>query len=260
MALCSVNFYGQSIGLATSMNVIVPESGAGPFPVFYLLHGLSDDHTIWLRRTSIERYVANIPMIVVMPTTHRGFYTNGQAPGTYRYEDHFIKDVVGFVDRLFPTIKSRAGRVIGGLSMGGYGAVKLALKYPDLFCAATSHSGALLGPNFAPPGKQKDMDGVDAEFLAMFGSCFRGGPDDVLALAEKCPKKQRPALRVDCGTADFLIEHNRLFHEALKKLDYPHEYQEFSGAHDWAYWDEHVREAVAFHVARLSELGEWKKS
>jgi putative tributyrin esterase len=254
MALLSVNFFGNSIGFATSMNVLVPDSGEGPFPVFYLLHGLSDDHSIWLRRTSIERYVAGLPMIVVMPTTHRGFYTNGQAPGTYRYEDHLVKDVVGFVDRVFPTIKKREGRVIGGLSMGGYGAVKLALKYPEVFCAATAHSGAMFGPMLSPIKKKGEVN-YDPEFAAMFGKEYLGGDDDLIALAKKCAKKypegKRPALRIDCGREDFLIEHNRAFVAELKKQKFAHEYAEFAGAHNWEYWDLHVREAIAFHRGRL---------
>jgi putative tributyrin esterase len=242
MALLSVNFFGESIGFATTMNVLVPDSGPGPFPVFYLLHGLSDDHSIWLRRTSIERYVAGVPMIVVMPTTHRGFYTNGRSPATYRYEDHMVKDVVGFVDRVFPTIRGRQGRVIGGLSMGGYGALKLALKYPEVFCAATSHSGAMSGPLLTAWTERPEFD---PEFAAIFGKDYLGGEDDLIALAKKCTK--RPALRIDCGREDFLIEHNRAFVRELTKMGFEHEYEEFGGAHNWEYWDAHVKEAIGFH-------------
>ena len=250
MSLCTVNFFANSLGLATSMHVLLPDSGNGPFPVFYLLHGLSDDHTIWLRRTSIERYVAGLPIIVVMPTTHRGFYTNGQSAGTYRYEDHLVKDVVGYVDRFFPTIRSRTARAIGGLSMGGYGAVKLALKHPDVFGSATSHSGAMTGPMFTVD-KSKSPPTMDPEFIAMFGKDFLGGSDDLAVLAARCPESNRPALRIDCGTSDFLIEENRGFHATLKKLKYPHEYEEFPGAHDWGYWDVHVQEAIEFHRKQL---------
>ena len=248
MSLCSINFFGSSIGLSTSMNVILPDSGDGPFPVFYLLHGLSDDHTIWLRRTSIERYVAGLPLIVVMPNTHRGFYTNGVAPGTYRYEDHLIKDVIGLIDRTFPTIKSRQGRAIGGLSMGGYGAAKLGLKHPDLFCSVNSHSGALNGPLYS---EAKTVELMNPEFLAMFGKDYVGGPDDPHALAKKCPAQKRPAMLVDCGTEDFLLEENRAFRRTLQAIGYPHEYQEFPGAHEWGYWDLHVQQALAFHRKQL---------
>src|ERR1044071_6734116 len=98
----------------------------GPFATFYLLHGLSDDHTIWLRRTSIERYVSSLPLIVVMPDGERGFYTDAQEG--FAFESAITKDLISFIDRTFPTKADRSGRAIGGLSMGGDGAVKLALK------------------------------------------------------------------------------------------------------------------------------------
>ena len=112
MALCQVKFFGASLGKACGMNVILPEKHAGPFGVLYLLHGLSDDHTIWCRRTSIERYVAELPLIVVMPDGHRSFYCNDPRPGGCAYEDHIVRDVVEFVDRTFPTRARRDGRAI----------------------------------------------------------------------------------------------------------------------------------------------------
>ena len=139
MAFCEMHFFGASIGKQSSMCVIVPE-GEGPFPVLYLLHGLSDDHTIWHRRTSIERYVDGRRLIVVMPDGHRSFYCNDERPGGLAYEDHITQDVVGFVDRTFKTIPHRGARAIAGLSMGGYGAIVLSLRHPNLFSAASSHS------------------------------------------------------------------------------------------------------------------------
>ncbi len=249
MAVCEMKFKGASIGLWTAMNVILPDAGKGPFPVFYLLHGLTDDHSIWCRWSSIERYVAGVPMIVVMPTTARQWYTNAVSRPGLAYEDHIIKDVVGFVDRVFPTIAARRGRVIGGLSMGGYGAIKLALKYPQMFCAATSHSGAVVGVfdgrRDVREGRPTKEEG--AEFDAIFGRGATGGPEDPLALATRCPATKRPKLRFDCGTEDFLIDANRMFHAHLETIGFPHEYAEFAGRHDWNYWDTHIQDAIAFH-------------
>jgi S-formylglutathione hydrolase FrmB len=250
MALMDISFFSRTIGLSSRMMAIVPESGKGPFPVFYLLHGLSDDCTAWTRRTSLERYVSGgggVPMIVVMPETGRGWYTNAAGPGGLAWEDHILKEVVGFVDRLFPTIARREGRVVGGLSMGGYGAVKLALKYPDVFCAATSHSGVVLTPLHKPEERPKELQALMPEFEAHFGRDWRGGENDPVALAKKCPLHLRPALRLDCGTDDFLLSQNREFHEYLQSIRYPHEYEEFPGGHTWSYWDLRVQEAIAFH-------------
>jgi S-formylglutathione hydrolase FrmB len=251
MALAELSFYSRSVGLMSRLVAILPDSGAGPFPVFYLLHGLSDDCTIWVRRTSIERYVAGVPLIVVMPETGRGWYTNAQSPAGRAYEDHLLKDVVPTVDRLFPTVARREGRVIGGLSMGGYGAVKCALKFPEMFCSATSHSGAVLTPLHKPEERPKELQPLVPEFEAVFGADWAGGPNDPRALAKKCPPHLRPALRIDCGAGDFLLPQNREFHSHLQSIPFPHEYEEFPGEHNWAYWDQHVQEAVAFHRRQL---------
>jgi S-formylglutathione hydrolase FrmB len=231
------------------MNVLFPERTVGepPFPVFYLLHGLSDDHTIWSRRTSIERHVAGLPLIVVMPDGGRGFYCDAvEGPA---YERHVMEDVIGFVDRTFRTIPERRGRVIGGLSMGGYGAVKLALKFPQHFCSAVAHSAAF------DVRRRIERPEIAPEMRRIFGPTPGGGPDDPFALAEKVDRKLLPALRIDCGREDGLIEENRAFHRHLETLGIPHEFEEFPGAHTWDYWDRHVQEAIVFHRKALGLTG-----
>ena len=108
--------------------------GEPPYQVLYLLHGLSDNHTIWLRRTGIERYVASLPIMVVMPDGGRGFYAD--ADQGYAYGKAIGEELVDRIDKTFPTKASREGRVVAGLSMGGYGALRLALNYPERFRAA----------------------------------------------------------------------------------------------------------------------------
>lgn len=242
MASCTMQFHSLSLQKASSMNVILPDrhESQGPFPVFYLLHGLSDDHTIWSRRTSIERYVEGLPLIVVMPDGGRGFFCDASQGAPH--ESHIVRDVIGFTDRFFNTIPSRQGRAIGGLSMGGYGAVKLALKFPDLFCSATSHSGVLA------LASRRDLPD---ELKLILGPSYTGGRDDVFALAESVPREAVPAIRFDCGIDDELLEDNRSFHGHLQTLGIPHEYEEFPGGHSWPYWDTHVQEAVAFHRRSL---------
>jgi S-formylglutathione hydrolase FrmB len=253
MALAEISFFGKSLGMNTRLMALLPESTGtgGRFPVFYLLHGLGDDCTAWVRKTGIERYVSELPLIVVMPDAGRGWYTNARAGDGRAYEDHLVKDLVPFVDRVFPTIARREGRVIGGLSMGGYGAVKMALKFPEMFCSATSHSGSVMTPLHKPETRPKDLQALKPEFEAIFGQDWRGGENDPLALAKKCPITLRPALRLDCGLEDFLLDQNREFHAYLESIRFPHEYAEFPGDHAWAYWDEHVKEAIAFHGRRL---------
>jgi len=142
MAVCTVNFWGESLQKECSMNLILPgrvKTRKRPC-VLYQLHGLSDDYTAWLRRTSIDRYVSELPLIVVMPDGGRSFYCDAvEGPA---YEKHIMKDVIGFVERFLNVREGRRGRAIGGLSMGGYGAMKLALKYPRMFTSVVSHSSA----------------------------------------------------------------------------------------------------------------------
>ncbi|RUL87697.1 alpha/beta hydrolase [Tautonia sociabilis] len=245
MAFATIHSFSKALRKASSFNVVFPEDEETPRPwsVFYLLHGLSDDHSIWMRRTSIERYVAGLPLVVVMPDGGRGWYTNAVEGAAY--EDDVL-EVVGLIDRTFPVKAERAGRAIGGLSMGGYGAVKIGVKHHDRFASVTSHSGAVGFVHGLGEGRERSP-----EFSRIFGEDPSNGDEDPFALVERIDHGILPKLRLDCGTDDFLLDQNRAFHEHLNALRIPHEYEEFPGGHDWAYWDAHVREAVDFHARNL---------
>ena len=247
MAFATIQYFSRSLQKASSVNVIFPDCRAihdAPWSTFYLLHGLSDDHTIWMRRTSIERYVAGLPLMVVMPDGGRGWYTNAQ--DGMAYEDDLLVDIRGLIERVFPVRAERSGRAIGGLSMGGFGAVKNALKHPDLFSSVTSHSGAL--------GVAKDPESglrIGSDFTRVFGKTPEGGTEDPFALLESADRHQMPAFWIDCGVEDFLLDQNRAFHASLVKKQIEHEYHEFPGDHDWTYWDCHIQDAIAFHARNL---------
>ena len=259
MALAELRYFSTALHKMTGAIVLLPEREefGGPFPVFYLLHGLSDDYTAWTRKTRIEQHVQDYPLIVVMPDGGRGFYTDAREG--YAYDTAITRDLVALVDRTFHTDARRDARAIGGLSMGGYGALRLALRHPDLFCSATSHSGAL-AVGGAPVDHTAELpdefaDVFDADFGAelrrLFGENPVGGPDDLRALAEGVDRRMLPALRIDCGTEDVLLVENRAFHHVLETLGIPHEYAEYPGSHTWEYWDLHVQEALAFHARNL---------
>ena len=249
MAYGTFHYNSPALGKQSSCQIIFPETERpGPYPTFYLLHGLSDDYTIWARRTSIERYVQALPLVVVMAEGGRGWYSD--AHQGYAYEAAIINDLIGFVDRTFHTDARREARCIGGLSMGGYGAIKLALQHPDKFVSANGHSGAYGFGHAA-------WRGEEPEFRRIIGPQESGGPLDLWSLAASVAQRAdragvpQPALRIDCGTSDFLIEQNRDFHAHLDELNIAHEYEEFPGAHDWAYWDKHVQSALRFHARHL---------
>ena len=238
MALAHIHYWSPALEQQSALYATWPDAARGPLPVVHLLHGLSDDYTIWQRRTSIERYAERHRLMVVMPEGGRSFYCDS-ALG--RWEQHLL-DTIDLVDRVLPTIKTAAGRAIGGLSMGGYGAMKMALKHPDRFTSVAAHSSC-----FDMVGDQ-ELRGVP-ELQRMFPGGVVPPGDDCFALARALAKRRgrRPALRFDCGTEDFLLRHNRAFHAHLQQLRLAHEYVEHPGAHSWEYWDEHVDAALRFH-------------
>ena len=249
MALLNVDFWGESLQKMCCMTVILPDRipTSAKLPVLYQLHGLSDDHSAWARRSRIEMHVAKYPLVVIMPDGGRGFYCD--AHQGYAYESHIIKDVISFAERFFPVGRSRPWRAIGGLSMGGYGSLKLALKYPNKFVSVAAHSSAT---QFA----HKPLNfGPNPEFERIMGPDAPGGPNDLYALADKLDPQRAPAIRFDCGTDDSLYHGNREFHRHLRKLGIKHHYSEHPGGHTWDYWDTHVQSALRFHWRYLKHPG-----
>jgi putative tributyrin esterase len=244
MALAEFRWFSNVLQKHVGTFVILPDVGKPPFPTLYLLHGLSDDHTIWLRRTRVESYAAEYPLMIVMPDGFRGFYTNNDAGP--KYGDYLCNELPTVIERNFPAKSAREARGIGGLSMGGYGAMRSAFAHPELFASAHSHSGAVMnGSRSTPPNRYPEAKQI-------FGKTPKGTEHDVLFLAKRAHKaKTLPALSLDCGLSDFLLQDNREFHRALEKLKIPHDYQEFPGDHNWDYWDVHIRPALAFHAGIL---------
>jgi len=259
MPWAEVHWRSEILLKQTTMQVLLPTVGTPPYATFYLLHGLGDDSTIWLRRTRIEVYVRALPLIVVMPDAYRGFYTNNdEGPA---YARHFGEEVPDFVERHFAARPARGARAIGGLSMGGYGALRVALGYPERFCSANSHSGALMRFNLdlsrraarKDPVFRKHPPAFFAEMRRIFGRRPMGTSHDLLTLIRRARRRHRrlPAMLIDCGTEDSLLEYSRALHRDLDAARVPHQYREFPGGHDWVYWDLRVREALEFHAARL---------
>ena len=194
MAVLHATFFSDTLRKQVQMNVFTPNKGSGPFPVFYLLHGLSDDYTAWQRWTRLENYLGDLPLVVVMPDGFRGFYCD-HVDGP-KFATYMLDDVVGFVERTFPVLKTRAGRCIGGLSMGGYGAISLALLRPEMFVSANSHSGAFWR------GKPLGDFLKDPEFAKVFGTMkeVTGSVRDVFAQSAKHKRSgtKLPKLLIDC--------------------------------------------------------------
>lgn len=293
-------FYSPALGVSKHYLVYLPPSysqGNRRYPVAYYLHGYSGNEADWLTLAEIDRvadsvFAAGAPeMILVMPDGDDGWYTDWAEPQSYDacltdtllprrgttycterqgYATYIARDLVAHVDSTYRTRADRRHRGIAGLSMGGYGAISLALSYPAVFGAAASHSGVLsplyIGPHpFAPPAQyHRSMDSVWtarrmawATFRPAFGddtaSWYARDPAH-LARRLRAAGGPMPALFVDGGTDDGLIDESRAFHAELVALGVPHRYAEWPGGHDWRYWRAHVGESLAWLAARLDSV------
>jgi putative tributyrin esterase len=246
------DFFSDVLGLSTSMTVLLPQrtstqigmagsGGDGPPPVLYLLHGLSDDDTIWLRRTSIERYAAPLGLAVVMPQVHRSFYAD-QAYGG-RYWTFLSEELPALVGEFFRVSARREDTFVAGLSMGGYGAFRWALRHPERFAAAASMSGAL---DVAARGRRPRPEDPRL-FERVFGDEeVTGSPHDLHALLGKADPAVLPMLYLCCGTEDVLLGENEAFRDACAAAGVPLRSEFSGGAHDWAYWDARIQDVLAW--------------
>ncbi len=209
------------------------------FPTLYLLHGLSDDHTIWQRRTSIERYAEEKGIAVVMPAVHRSFYTD-MAAG-YRYWTYISEEVPARARDMFPLSARREDNFVAGLSMGGYGAFKMALRHPERFAAAASLSGALDIATVRDPA-------LEPELRLIFGDLdtIAGSDNDLFHLAAQVAQSDgpKPSLFQWCGTEDFLYGFNVKFRDFVQPLLFDYTYSEGPGDHTWSHWDAQIQNVL----------------
>jgi putative tributyrin esterase len=258
MAFIDCSFFSETLGLATALSVILPESPAGPIrgvgrrgqpkhPTLLLLHGLSDDHTFWMRKTSIERYASERGLAVVMPAAGRSFYQD-MASGP-KYWTFLSCEVPRVARSFFPLSSARRHNFVAGLSMGGYGAFRVALACPESYAAAASLSGALdLVARFSPTNPRKTLS--PQEVASIFGprAAVAGTSADLFRLAAKVARSKgpKPRLYQYCGTADFLYADNVRFRDFARRKKLDLTYVEDGGDHQWAVWDEQIRRVIAW--------------
>lgn len=256
MILTQVNFFSDVLNLRCTMNVILPQRRPSdpqdkyrpPFRVLYLLHGHSGDHTAWQRLTSIERYVEGLNLAVVMPAIQNSFYTDMAHGG--KYFTFVTEEVPAVAQGLFPLSTERADTFVAGLSMGGYGAFKLALTCPDRYAAAASLSGAVDIMGEAVKGHDDPENAERLEKLRdIFGDLdkFPGSQHDLFVLAEKVAQsKVKPRLFQYCGSEDILYADNLRFRDFVRPLGFDYTYEETPGDHDWVYWDTMIQKVLAW--------------
>jgi len=244
-------------GMRVGFNLILPPDYAGSqhrYPVLYLLHGYTDHYPAWVSYTRIAEYARRYAQIVVMPEGDNGFYTNSYANSKLAWEDFLVQDLIPYIDSHYRTVNSRQGRAIAGLSMGGYGALKLALKYPHLFAAAASLSGALSAARWKPqPAPLPELHSLIESIFGPPGNPHRAA-NDPFELAKKLPADQWPQVYLSCGSADFLLEENREFARLLGELKVPYEYREIPGTHQWPVWDQQIQVVLAVQAPVIGAL------
>jgi S-formylglutathione hydrolase FrmB len=252
MALIRCDFFSEALELSTSMTVLLPQPAAAqigveggatgaPPPVLYLLHGLTDDDTAWTRFTSIERYASAKGLAVVMPQVHRSFYAD-EALGM-KFWTFLSEELPRTVEAFFRVSTRRADTFVAGLSMGGYGAMKWALRQPERFAAAASFSGVM----DAAAMQENDMR---PHIRALMGRVFadrtiKGGDDDLVHLLGEAKPSDLPRLFLRCGTEDPLLPHNERFVAAADKHGIALDAKFGPGAHEWGYWDVQIQDLLS---------------
>ena len=256
MALIHCDFFSDVLGLSCSMCVVLPQKTEGQVgmkgraegdrhPVLWLLHGMSDDHTIWQRRTSIERYVAPLGLAVVMPAVNRSCYTD-MASGP-KYWTFISEELPKIARSFFPLSDKREENFVAGLSMGGYGAFKLGLRCPEQYAAAASLSGAIdMGYRIENDPDEDAAWRHEKEMVYGDLSEFKGSDNDLLHVAEElvASGKPIPAMYACCGTEDFLYEQNVRFRDFAKKIGLELTYEEGPGEHEWGFWDKWIQRVL----------------
>lgn len=233
------------------MNILLPQgTGTGQvgmagsparttYPVLYLLHGWSDDDSIWMRRTSIERYVADRGIIVIMPRVELSYYHN-MATGM-RFWDFIAEELPALCRQWFPISEKREETYAAGLSMGGYGAFRLGLNFPERYAAVASLSGALdireLMQREQPPGRMARQEAIFGPGLKLLNT-----HPDLFNLCDALASLSTPLPRFYqwCGTEDFLYPGNRKFSRHATQVGLDLTTREGPGDHSWEHWDREI--------------------
>ncbi len=282
----TVQFYAESVGRVMKYNIILPPDRDAPanadrlYPTLYLLHGGGNNFQGWTRFLGVSSYALNYEMIVVMPDVGNSSYVNWVQTDDDRknaWEDHIVEDVMGHVEANYPALRARAARAIAGYSMGGFGALSIALRHPQLFISAGSHSGSIASARTAaerlragglarPPREYSPADQARRRIdnpqigLPGFSSPVDRTPQgqpyvtpeqadahDPFKLVLQLAPDELPYIHIDCGIDDRLIASAKEFANLLLEHGIPFDYMQLSGGHDPAYWIEAVGYYMGLH-------------
>ncbi|NUU60393.1 alpha/beta hydrolase [Paenibacillus agri] len=246
MALLTVETGSPTLRMTTTVNIISPvDAGTGSGGTLYLLHGAGDNASTWHRLTTAELYASQYGCTVIMPQVGRSYYTDMEYGLDYfRY---ITQELPEFCARLLNLETDPQKTFIAGLSMGGYGALKCALTYPERYSKVVSLSGVTdLQKRLNDPHMGPEMS---REMMGVFGNGLQVKPDqDIRALADKLVKDNRalPAILTCCGSEDPFAEMNRDFASYMETTPYDFRYVETPGMHEWRFWERHLKTTFDF--------------
>lgn len=257
-----IKLESKLLGKAIDYSILYPVNYQRPgneekkFPVVYLLHGLAGHHTNWMERTRVALYATHHDLFLVMVEGENGWYTDSATVPTDKFESYILQELIPDVEKRFRVSNERAGRAIAGLSMGGYGSLKFAFKFPGHFAMAASMSGAL-GAATWTDGELKSLEFVRQSILKTYGppgSTTRAA-NDLLKLTRDVSAegiKSLPLLYLDCGTEDILFPGNRSYADLLLERKIPHEFRQLPGNHSWQYWDQQIQAILGLASRNLA--------
>jgi putative tributyrin esterase len=232
-----ITFHSASLNREMPYRVVMPASiPAGvKFPVVYLLHGGSGNFRDWTNYSDVARF-AERGLILVMPDGDESYYTNSADHPERRYEDYIIKDLIADVEARFPVASDRAHRAIAGLSMGGFGAIKLSLKHPELFSFSAGLSSAIDVPTRPFSIRRVGQWRHHRSIFGPPGAAVRRA-NDPFELAKSADPAQVPYFYLTCGDAEGLLPSNRSFAHLLEERHFAYEFHVVHGGHNWNQWN-----------------------
>lgn len=250
--MVDVHFHSTALNREMQYRAVLPANIAAgqKLPVVYLLHGGGGGHfQDWTNLSDVARY-AERGLILVMPEAGESYYTNSYAHPQDRYEDYIVHDVIADVEHRFPVAAERSHRAIAGISMGGFGAVVLALKHPDLFIFAGGLSSAI-DVTFRPFSMKRI--GQWREYRSIFGPW--GSPSrrasDPFVLAHSADSGNAPFIFLACGEQEGLLPANRRFASLLRERNFSYEFHTGAGGHDWDQWNRRLPDLFESLIKRF---------
>ncbi len=214
------------------------------YPVLYLLHGFTGDHTIYPRTIGIQKIADKairsgeaVPMIIVMPQSRGGIYSNSSS-GTFQYEDYFFQELIPCIEKTYRVQTEKENRAVAGHSMGGNGTLLYALKHPEMFASCCAIGAAIEvrnAPNYDTAPNENDLAAL---------------------LRREAESGSNVRFYIDCGKEDGLIVVNEKLHHLMLELGIPHEYRVGQGGHTWEYWREAMPGVLKFTSETFTAPGE----